>query len=48
MVEKKKKKGEENKEATWFEVEEEKQTKVYVSNLPANVTEETFVEFMSK
>merc|ERR550519_732221 len=47
-VEKKKKKTEAEKEATWFEEEEAKSTKVYVSNLPSNITEESFVEFMSK
>ena len=45
---KKKKKTEAEKEAAWFEEEESKSTKVYVSNLPTSITEESFVEFMSK
>ena len=45
---KKKKKTEAEKEAAWFEEEESKSTKVYVSNLPSVITEESFVEFMSK
>ena len=45
---KKKKKTETEKEAAWFEEEESKSTKVYVSNLPSVITEESFVEFMSK
>lgn len=34
--------------AQWFEEEPEKCTKVYVSNLPDDITEEEFVEVMSK
>eukprot|EP00092_Neocalanus_flemingeri_P018482 GFUD01020002.1.p1 GENE.GFUD01020002.1~~GFUD01020002.1.p1 ORF type:complete len:583 (-),score=207.57 GFUD01020002.1:2-1750(-) len=34
--------------AKWFDVEEAKTTKVYVSNLPTSITEESFVELMSK
>ena len=44
----KKKVKEKPKEAEWFEEEQSKSTKVYVSNLPSVVTEESFVEFMSK
>ena len=32
----------------WFEVEQEKNTKVYVSNLPNDLTEEEFIGIMSK
>lgn len=32
----------------WFELEPEHNTKVYVSNLPLDITEEEFVELMSK
>lgn len=45
---KKKAEAEANKDPTWFDVEETKQTKVYVTNLPTSITEESFVEFMSK
>ena len=45
---KKKAEAEANKDPTWFDVDETKQTKVYVSNLPTSITEESFVEFMSK
>ena len=34
--------------AKWFDVDEAKITKVYVSNLPTTITEESFVELMSK
>lgn len=47
-VAEKKKKTEAEKEAAWFQEEEAKSTKVYVSNLPSSITEETFVEFMAK
>ncbi|KOB66256.1 HIV Tat-specific factor 1-like protein [Operophtera brumata] len=33
---------------TWFEQSEEKNTKVYVSNLPLDINEEDFVNFMQK
>jgi len=45
---KKKAEAEANKDPTWFDVDETKQTKVYVTNLPTSITEESFVEFMSK
>jgi len=32
----------------WFEEDEDKTTKVYVEGLPPTVTEESFLEFMSK
>lgn len=35
-------------EPTWFEPTEEKNTKVYVSNLPLDINEEEFVNFMQK
>ena len=45
----KKEKGKEKpKEAEWFQEEETKSTKVYVSNLPKNISEEEYIEFMSK
>lgn len=46
----KKDKGEKRKasEPTWFDLDESKNTSVYVSNLPTDITEEEFVEFMSK
>merc|ERR1719445_545374 len=48
MVEKKAKvKGKEEK-AEWFDEDQTKSTKVYVSNLPSSISEEDFVEFMSK
>ena len=34
--------------AKWFEEDEAKTTKVYVSNLPADTTEESFEKFMTK
>jgi len=34
--------------AQWFQEDETKTTKVYVSNLPSSVTETSFVDFMSK
>ena len=34
--------------AEWFEEDQKKSTKVYVSNLPTTISEEEFVEFMSK
>lgn len=34
--------------AEWFHEAEEKNTKVYVSNLPEDITEEEFTELMSK
>lgn len=47
-VAEKKKKTESDKQAAWFQEEESKSTKVYVTNLPSSITEESFVEFMSK
>lgn len=35
-------------EPTWFEVDEQQTTKVYVSNLPTDITEDEFVDFMQK
>lgn len=35
-------------EPTWFEVDQTQNTKVYVSNLPTDITEEEFIELMSK
>lgn len=35
-------------EPTWFEVDETQNTKVYVSNLPSDITEEEFVDLMQK
>ncbi|KAM3958848.1 RRM1_TatSF1_like and RRM2_TatSF1_like domain-containing protein barc [Aphomia sociella] len=35
-------------EPQWFEQSEEKNTKVYVSNLPLDITEEDFVNYMQK
>lgn len=32
----------------WFEVDEEHNTKVYVSNLPLNITEQEFIDLMQK
>lgn len=34
--------------AEWFEEDQKKSTKVYVSNLPTTISEEEFVQFMSK
>lgn len=34
--------------AEWFEESTETNTKVYVSNLPEDITEEEFIEVMSK
>jgi HIV Tat-specific factor 1 len=34
--------------ASWFEVDDDHNTNVYVSNLPTDITEEEFVTFMSK
>jgi len=44
----KKTKGTIDEPAKWFDEEDAKSTKVYVSNLPTTVTEESFVELMSK
>lgn len=43
-------KGEKRKpsEPTWFELDNRKNTKVYVSNLPLDITEEEYVEVMQK
>lgn len=35
-------------EPTWFEPDESQNTKVYVSNLPTDITEEEFVDLMQK
>ena len=35
-------------EPNWFEVDDSKNTKVYVSNLPLSTTEDSFIELMSK
>lgn len=35
-------------EPSWFEQDEQHNTKVYVSNLPTDTTEEEFVELMQK
>lgn len=43
----KKQKKEESK-PTWFEVDDEHNTNVYVSGLPLDITEEEFVELMQK
>ena len=32
----------------WFDIEADKNTNVYVSNLPTNITDEDFTELMSK
>ncbi|CAK9295262.1 unnamed protein product [Gordionus sp. m RMFG-2023] len=36
------------KPAEWFEMDEDKNTNVYVSNLPENITLEEYITFMSK
>lgn len=33
---------------SWFEIDESKNTKVYVTNLPSDITEQEFVDFMQK
>ncbi|KAK9503322.1 hypothetical protein O3M35_011921 [Rhynocoris fuscipes] len=38
----------EEKEDTWFEVGDEHNTKVYVSNLPTDITEQEFIDLMQK
>lgn len=43
----KKQKKEESK-PTWFEVDDEHNTNVYVSGLPSNITEEQFIDLMQK
>lgn len=35
-------------EPTWFDIDDQHNTKVYVTNLPLSLTEEEFVEFMQK
>ena len=45
---KKQKVKEKPKDPEWFQEEESKSTKVYVSNLPSSITEEEFIKFMSK
>lgn len=32
----------------WFEIDEEHNTKVYVSNLPLDITEQEFIDIMQK
>jgi len=44
----KKSKGTSDEPAKWFDEDTAKSTKVYVSNLPSSITEESFVELMSK
>ncbi|RWS26903.1 HIV Tat-specific factor 1-like protein [Leptotrombidium deliense] len=47
----KKERGEKRKQEsnpTWFEVDDEHNTSVYVSNLPLDITDEQFVELMKK
>ena len=44
----KKKVKEKAKDPEWFQEEQSKSTKVYVSNLPSSITEESFIELMSK
>ncbi|CAH0546379.1 unnamed protein product [Brassicogethes aeneus] len=46
----KKPKGEKRKatEPTWFQVDEQQNTNVYVSNLPTDITEQEFVDLMQK
>lgn len=41
-------KSNEKKEATWFEINDEKNTNVYVSGLPPDITDDEFQELMSK
>lgn len=43
-----KRKAELEKPAEWFDVDDDHNTNVYVSNLPLDTTEEEFVELMSK
>ncbi|VDK35681.1 unnamed protein product [Gongylonema pulchrum] len=45
---KKHKTHDKNEKQGWVELEDERNTSVYVSNLPLNITEESFVELMSK
>ncbi|KAL0266360.1 UNVERIFIED_CONTAM: hypothetical protein PYX00_008928 [Menopon gallinae] len=35
-------------EPSWFDIDDEHNTKVYVSNLPLDITEQEFVDFMQK
>ncbi|XP_054164097.1 HIV Tat-specific factor 1 homolog [Oppia nitens] len=42
------KRKEEEEKQEWFDVDDEHNTKVYVSNLPLDTTEEEFVELMKK
>jgi len=44
----KKPKGTTDEPAKWFDEDSAKSTKVYVSNLPTSINEESFVELMSK
>lgn len=43
-------KGEKRKasEPTWFELDEKENTKVYVTNLPTDITEQEFIDLMQK
>lgn len=45
-----KKKGEKRKasDPSWFELDDQKNTKVYISNLPLDLTEEEFTEMMQR
>jgi HIV Tat-specific factor 1 len=45
---KRKKKGEPEKPAEWFDVDDDHNTNVYISNLPLDTTEEELLELMSK
>ncbi|XP_043830455.1 HIV Tat-specific factor 1 [Dromiciops gliroides] len=48
-IEKKQQKGEKRKpEPGWFQVEEDRNTNVYVSGLPPDITKDEFVQLMSK
>jgi len=42
------KEKEKNKKPTWFEVDEKNNTKVYVSKLPCDMTEDEFIDLMQK
>lgn len=42
------KEDEKNKKPSWFEVDDKTNTKVYVSNLPCDLTEDQFIDLMEK
>ncbi|CAL4214669.1 unnamed protein product, partial [Meganyctiphanes norvegica] len=42
------KEKEKNKKPSWFEADEQHNTKVYVSNLPCDLTEDEFIDLMQK